>query len=531
MDNSNLDGTDKKPFPTEEEPLIPQPSSSTAPAPVPNPDRPRTVRHHRRTLSGRSIRGGHIQFGPSFRPNIYPAVHDPFSRQSKRAADRRARSRFFKALITGIGLWLVLGLVLGWTGLRRSDWGQDNNRLDYGAKPSVPRSEGHPVTCAKFSSPRSVKVSNTRMPGDTKKSWAHFDFPLPDGQSFFIHGQGSFAKGHIYLDTTPSDSVKIEVEALYNDDALIDLMTVCQVEADSTVNSKAVGDESFSRFSKGRKIGLGFYTPSPEVGPYPNSDLEFRVRVQLPSYLKSMFDFEVRGELFAVQARDLSAIAIDQFDVESTVASISIEKISSPSVRIRTHNGQIEGFFNISKSLSLTTVNGAITSRVALFPPTKHDRELPDLPPYKYNGSQSAAAVHFNDVLSKYPSATSVHVTTINGAASVDYVEHPLDMKLFSYVDSTNGRAHVKHSPKYEGDFEVETTWGSIDIRGPESNRDPSGNGRSRYKVISTDRDELGYRQVAGSIWWGKDKNLKGKPEQGDTVVKTTLGSAQIIFK
>ncbi|KAA1113462.1 hypothetical protein PGT21_032043 [Puccinia graminis f. sp. tritici] len=443
---------------TETEPLLPQASTSGATS-----DRPRTVRHHRRALSGRSTRSGlsgQISFGPSFNPNIYPAVNDPFTRQAKHAADGRARSRFLKALLVGIGLWIVIGLVIGWAGLHRAGWSQGSNRVDYGAKPSVPRSDGRAVWCAKFDTPQSI-MGQSRMPGETLKSRATISIPLSDRDSFFIHGLGSFAKGRISIGSTDSHEIQIQLAALTNDEALIDLMNVCHVS-----DSPAL--------SRGRQnVGLGIYTPTPEVGPYPDSDLEFNIQVNLPKSVGKLEKLSIQADLFALTGTDLGGFEVAEVDITTTVASVRIDALVGESITIRTNNGHIEGSFKTSKALNLATTNGAIVANVALALP---------------NNSS------FTNLL---PSV-GVDIATINGAVTVTYVEHPIDLKLFSYVKSTNGRAHVEHAPAYEGEFEVETTWGSADVKGPLSQNDPSGSARDRQKLIISNRDELGFRHISG---------------------------------
>ncbi|KAH9817226.1 hypothetical protein DFH28DRAFT_1094576 [Melampsora americana] len=474
----------KKPIPSNEtEPLLPQPGpSQPQPQPQPVQDRPKTVRHHRRTLSGRSVRSGHFQFGPSYHPNIYPAVNDPFTRQSKRAADARARSRFFKALLLGVGLWVVIGLVLGWTSWQESGWGDGNNRLNYGAKPEIPKQEGNVVQCASFDKEKSL--------GKKFRSKSEFMIHLKQEDQFFIHSKGSFAKGRMSIgisDSNESKKVKVEVEALYNDEALIDLMNVCEVSGHDGEHNKA---------------GLAIYTPSPEVGPYPNSDLEFRLNIILPRSLKSLYTFEIRAD-------DLSSIDITRLDLGTTVGSITLSNILSHIVRIRTKNGDVEA-----------TTNGAINAEIGLFPPSEEDSKLPQLPPNPPSKASSP------------DNYTSVHATTTNGAVILQYTHHPVDQTLYSFVSSTNGKAEVEHPPAFEGQFEAETVWGSAIVKGPGSKKDPKEGGqRIRKKIIRSDRDELGYRHISGSVWWDDGNGEENKAGKGESVVKTTLGSAKIVFE
>jgi hypothetical protein len=86
------------------------------------------------------------------------------------------------------------------------------------------------------------------MPGQTLRSEAALAIPLADWDSFFIHGQGSFAKGRITIGTTDSHEVQIHLAALTNDEALINLMNVCHVSHRPAQSS-----------STGQSVGLGIY--------------------------------------------------------------------------------------------------------------------------------------------------------------------------------------------------------------------------------------------------------------------------------
>ncbi|WAQ85913.1 hypothetical protein PtA15_6A542 [Puccinia triticina] len=69
------------------------------------------------------------------------------------------------------------------------------------------------------------------MPGETLRSKATLSIPLGDQDSFFIHGQWSFAKGHISIGTTDLQDIQIQLAALTNNEALINLMTVSHVSS------------------------------------------------------------------------------------------------------------------------------------------------------------------------------------------------------------------------------------------------------------------------------------------------------------
>lgn len=245
-------------------------------------------------------------------------------------------------------------------------------------------------------------------------------------------------------------------------------------------------------------------------------------------------------------------------------AHIALAQVRAHAIRIRSHNGAISGHFNVSRSLSLASSNGAIRAKVALFPRTKEDDDLPDLPP---NPPSDGVPSPPKDVGAtaghKSKEATTVHATTTNGAVDVEYIEHPTGQILYSYAASTNGKVAVTHPPAYEvsiitmsccvqrltspraaqGDFEAETTWGTATISGPDDETDPSGKGRKRSKEVRTDRKELGYRHIVGStsasrshllrrlrgvlttfasvaVWWSEKGKDDDRRERGETSVR-----------
>jgi len=253
--------------------------------------------------------------------------------------------------------------------------------------------------------------------------------------------------------------------------------------------------------------------------------------VNLPKNTTLIRKLSVQADLFSLAASDLQAFLINQVDIVATVAPIRIDQLVGESITIRTNNGLIEGSFKISKALNLATTNGAIVANVALALSTQ-DSQSSILQSDTRPGMQSLV---FNDSPSsnKNNPSVSVDVATINGAVTVKYVDHPPNLKLFSYVKSTNGRAHVEHAPAYEGEFEVETTWGSAEVKGPSSKQDPTDQARERHKLIKSNRDELGFRRISGLVWWGQnDEDTRArKSELGHTLVKTTLGSALAIFQ
>jgi hypothetical protein len=249
-----------------------------------------------------------------------------------------------------------------------------------------------------------------------------------------------------------------------------------------------------------------------------DSQLWWRVIVSVPRSLPALRSLSVSTQIFKVSG-SLPSTLISDVEVRSTSASINLGMLNAKAARVKTTNGEIKGEFNISRSLSLTTSNGAIDAKVSLFAPTLEDRKLsfpkPPPPPQadrlrsdihfddhpypgphhgphssSQGGDHSGSDKHVDERISfpphqglhrgpppGFPPVPRMHLpkfyrrwleldaqgivyptviaSTSNGAVDLEYVHHPAGLGLHSFVQTTNGRAHVIHLPAYEGDFEV----------------------------------------------------------------------------
>lgn len=154
----------------------------------------------------------------------------------------------------GTGCVSFLPSAIVWL-IRRGAFAQ----LDYGAKPNVPASEGTPTSCANWTS--TDDPFSAPLPRGYKASSSRFHIPFSSLDRFFVHGQGSFAKGKLKIEvvedpTWDEDSTAeekreaeavVDVEARFNDDRLLELMQVCAV----------VGQKE--AYTNGSSTGLGIY--------------------------------------------------------------------------------------------------------------------------------------------------------------------------------------------------------------------------------------------------------------------------------
>jgi hypothetical protein len=210
------------------------------------------------------------------------------------------------------------------------------------------------------------------------------------------------------------------------------------------------------------------------------------VTVSVPRSRRTLHSLSVSARIFQVSGV-LPSTLVSDVEIRTTSAAIDLGKLNVRAARIKTTNGEIKGSFNVSRSLSLMTSNGAIDVKVSLFPPTLEDRKLPfprppppapegphhpreemGFVPLPHPGDPRGPPPAFPPVPRLPPYYRrwieqdaggqvfpTVIVSTSNGAVDLEYVDHPAGLGLHSFVQTTNGRAHVTHPPAYEGDFEV----------------------------------------------------------------------------
>ena len=425
-----------------------------------------------------------------FQPNRWPVYNDPFSPTALAHADSRARRRFVKALAFGFLVWLALGLVLGLSIFE--DWnaepgwkrGEFHPRPGWsGNRPDPPPGDGKVTSCGAFTSAPDLysssgaSVTNWNDDEELEKRAAIFHLAVPEAGGFFLNTRGALSTGSVNFQVTEplhrnsflnsnEDVIEIQVEARYDDDTLVELANVCVLERKTSTGSRAVG--------------VGIYTPpSDEIHSSAMSHLTFRITVRIPPSLTTLNSFDVHGPMLDISG-SLPSPHIRLLNLKTLDSPINLEQLFVTSAKVSTSNGNIQGFYNVSNSLDLTSQNGKISVQVALHPSDAEDSDSED---FEAN-------------------STSVQATTTNGAIEIEYVEIPLDHILHSSLHTTNGRAQTNLPETFEGKVELETTWGTAKLHGPNfETRDPTGQNRQRKLHLAKKEQILGFSHILGDVW------------------------------
>ena len=424
--------------------------------------------------------------GTAFQPNRWPVYNDPFSPTALAHADSRARRRFVKALIFGFLVWLALGLILGLSIFE--DWnpepgwkrGRFHPRPGWsGNRPDPPPGDGKVTSCGAFTSAPDVILGTEDWNDDDEleKRAAIFHLSVPEAGGFFLNARGALSTGSVKFEVSEplhrnsslnngdgEDSIEVQVEARYDDDDLVELANVCVLERKTSTGSPAVG--------------VGIYTP-PSDAIYSSaiSHLTFRITVRIPPSLTSLNSFDVHGPMLDISG-SLPSPHIRLLNLKTLDSQINLDQLFVTSAKLSTSNGNIQGFFNVSNSLDASSQNGKISLQVALHPFDAEDSE---------------------DFASN---ATSVQATTTNGAIEIEYLDVPFDHTLHSSLRSTNGRAQANLPETFEGKVEIETTWGTAKLRGPNLDaRDPTGKNRQRKSILAKKEQILGHSHIFGTVW------------------------------
>ncbi|KAK4703923.1 hypothetical protein P7C70_g2290, partial [Phenoliferia sp. Uapishka_3] len=485
---------------------------------------------------------------------IPPQVHyDQDSAMQQ--ADRRARKRFFQALIAGFAIWFWVGLIS--SGIVGSEEAARRHRGNTGW--SVVRTPiDHKIKCNGFQSlpspaqaqPQQTSwISSTTSfhpisvlaaqfsPYSLRTSTTKFKIPLAEVDSLFLHGTGSWSHGNVefLVDEELRGDAEVVVVAKYNNDALLEDSDVCLVRESIGSGAHRAGVEIIVRLLMYLRLfetstNLAPYQTPSQIGPNNHYDqLTFSITYRLPSTLSSLTSLNISASIFATTSSSLpflsslhiitsnAPITLDtirastiflqttnapiRVGTASATESIYIKdtngrvegKWETPEMEVVTSNAIISGRFTIGKRLEMTTSNLGIDAKIALVNGTRFE----------------------------------VGAKTSNGRVRVEYTEQPKGSRLSSTVETSNLGAVVLMDPQYEGSFYASTTNLGVTVTGPYTKVDPSDSNRSRHielRAIS--------KTVEGSVWWSEEKG-KGdgdREERGSTSVKSTNSRVELQF-
>jgi len=312
-------------------------------------------------------------------------------------------------------------------------------------------------------------------------SSAEFKLPL-SSEKLFLMSRGT-AAGSVNFVQSDKDGkdVKIHVVATYRHESALDYIMVCEISKGK--DQRGVG--VFAPRWSGRRVGVNF-----------------DITVHLPSGSgKSPLkikNFETNLPLFAHDVGDLAdTVHFDALSFESSLMRISVGSLSATEVRLATSSAKIEGTFNTSSSLDLSTANAPINVTVGLS--NGKGTEATRLTMRTTNAAIGAKMSLVSG--EKTGGEFIISGTTAVGPVDMIVTEAPVGSSISLKARTALAPATVKMHPAYEGEFILSTSLRGVSLSVDEKVEDPAGKERKR----SVDIRRVGSSRVTGSVSWSPE--------------------------
>jgi hypothetical protein len=439
--------------------------------------------------------------------------------QRRRSSARRFCTSFaFVILVTALLQTMMVIARYGMQFMDTNEWTSDE---DFPIPPDLER-----VRCA-----WGDEIARHTQPGASLKQilrapltfpfivQERFELPV-DADNLFFLSRGVYSHGQIKVERSgkASDVVKVDVRLEYTRPGTPRIAKVCQ-------------------FKRGDKeVGFGVFTP--EFPEYPRHSLTFLITVTLPKsdtsahlhvkkFETDMPDFtQLFGRLGKVVFFDdislksvngginARSITAERGSVETTNGPVFFHHGEFGSFDVSSHNGPIQGVFNATGSLFLSTSNNSITAEIHINTDDNGEAILG----LHTSHSHIDARVWLNNLAEATGGDFGIVATTDHGPIKLDIVDSPVDSKMELTARTTEASALVVLPLTYEGRFELNSTPlpGEVQL-GPRP-QDPSGRDRKRgVKSIP-----FGTSVIGDIIWL---PSFKGR-ENGHVYVETNHSPA-----
>jgi len=280
----------------------------------------------------------------------------------------------------------------------------------------------------------------------------------------FVAARGSLSSGIVRVhESSDVKDLKISVFAHYRNRKVLSNARVCLVKRENGGN------------------GVAILTPFRWIPPRKKDNLFFVVDVKFPSpghSIQHVSTFTIDMPKFVLDVDDLSAYSFDTFVLKSTDRPITVNSVTGDSIIADSKNGKIEGFFNATRLLMLSTTNNLIN--VSL---NAHNN-LPSKPTV-VSLKTSNGPLNSNISLSTNSSSGTggqfrVYTHTRNAALGVSFSASPPDSRLHLDASTKNAPARVALHAAFEGGFVLKTSQFRPVLHELPGVEDPAGRGRER---------------------------------------------------
>ncbi|KAF9464007.1 hypothetical protein BDZ94DRAFT_532508 [Collybia nuda] len=348
-------------------------------------------------------------------------------------------------------------------------------------------------SCANWTK-NSISSGNLRGPSTSSVT---FELPL-SSEKLFLLSRGAAAGMVAVVSTNESmDNARVQIVASYR-------------------HSKDLGGAQVCSINRGDKErGVGIFTR-----PWPKRDyVHYTIIVYLPANSKTqplrIKNFETDLPLFSHSISQLADVVhFDTLSLTTSMMPINVASLSATKALVKTSHAKIEGTFNTSSALELSTFNAPIKVNVGLL-----NKNTPDKTKLSMNTNRGPITATISLVsTTKTRGQFNVSATTSLDALALTFTEAPVDSILSLNARSSFAPVTVKLHETYEGAINVVTSLSRAEIVVDESVEDPAG--RRRMRAFNVWR--MGKSHIQASVTWMPGTKL------GSVNVETSMESATI---
>ncbi|KAJ7779077.1 hypothetical protein B0H16DRAFT_1501021 [Mycena metata] len=379
--------------------------------------------------------------------------------------------------------------------------------------------------CAEYSDP--VETEGGDYP--LYSADASLELPASADTLFLIsrshhHGGRVFSTGNVnYLQSDEvTNTVKVDITAYFWREEHLQASKACLLKRDDD------------------QTGVGIFTKWEGKRRRENERLRLDVTVTFPrtedNSALAINNFSSDLEIFTQTVADLSNIDFKTLSLKAALSAIRAESLVARNATIRTslgpimiqsligetasivtNLGAIEGTFNSSKSLTLSTSNGPINVEVNLF-----NNDEDDAAKLKLLTSNGRIEGRINlESTKKSGSAFNITARTSHGPIDLDVVAAPLESNITLGATTSLGSLSAKLPTTFEGEFHASTSLSSLQVKVDENAEDPAGKGRKRH----VDHRTVGKASSHGYVSWSEEGKTRGS-----VVVRSSLGPVSLEF-
>ncbi|GJE94708.1 hypothetical protein PsYK624_108790 [Phanerochaete sordida] len=307
-------------------------------------------------------------------------------------------------------------------------------------------------------------------PGPVVKASAFHLDRLAD--ALYVFSRGLFLSGNIVIVQDERiedlDEVIVEVTPLHNTLHWLHAVSVCAL------------------MRSPQEMGIGIFAPTRwRSRSIPGIEFEIVVRIpKLPdNEVLQIARFETNAPHFTQHIGDLNGtVLFRELSLKSSNSHISSQSVNAIDAEVMTSNSRIDGHYEVSESLRLSTSNQIINVTATM---VHRDPELKPGPVLKMKTSNARidSSVNLISALPKMVFGQGgsfvVEANTSNARLALDFPSAPVDSRLSLYARTSNNNARVQLHPTYEGQFTVKTSKQAATLN-DHPVTDPSGRNRTR---------------------------------------------------